>query len=472
MRAELLGVLAIVGLVDACSVELRPTTPLVASSREGRPGRPALPAPTSPDVPELATHTFASGATAWVRTMEAPARITLSTRRGDDGAHPESALAFALEACSEALTERTEIGQVWVDLDSAGVRVYVHAASAELPYAALWRALVETFPACATPEAVRAARDRHAQRWAGRRDTESVFAVALAELDGRTIAVDAFADLEAQRITALDVDGARSVLSERFSADDLLVIARGTGDEIDVVMRPALDAWPSVPRAAAAEARDVRARRSVLRHERFVVGELRLLLAARGPEPRDPSRAAYELAVAALGGAASSALFSELRETEGLTYGAGARIAAVPRATLLAEVSFAPDEALEGTRTFLRLFREASEVSSASLDAAVRRRWAQLRASLAEGSTHPLAEAWGRGHATPEAVEASWRALADVTPNDASAAARDWIDARRAVLVVVGDAGALRNAAVVREGDHFVLRELAAPAAVSLDDDE
>lgn len=472
MRADLLGAIAIAVLVQACSTGLRPTTSLVASSREGWPARPELPAPVPPNVPELATHTFATGATAWARTMDAPARIALSTRRGDDGAYPESLLAFALDACSDALAERAEIGDVWVDSDSAGIRVYVHAASAELPFAELWRALVETFPACATPDAVRTQRDRHAQRWAGRREGESIFRVALAELDGRTIAVDAFADLEAQRVVALDVEGAHSALTERFSADDLLVVARGAERGLDEVMRAALDAWPSVPRVAAAEARDVRARRSVLRLERFVVGELRLLLAARGPEPRDPSRTAYELAVAALGGAASSALFSELRETEGLTYGAGAQIAAAPRATLLAQVSFAADEALEGTRTLLRLFREASEVSSASLDAAVRRRWAQLRASLAEGSTHPLAEAWGRGHATPEAVEASWRALADVTTNDVGAAAREWIDARRAVLVVVGDAGALRNAAVVRDGDHFVLRELATPSAVPSDDDE
>lgn len=425
-----------------------------------------------PRVPELVTHTFASGATAWVYRTDAPARITLSTRRGDDGAYPASTLALALDACSEALAERTEIGSAWAEADSASLRLYVHAASADVSFDAVWRAFVATFPACANPDAVRAQRDLHARRWAGRRETASVFYAALAELDGRTVAVDAYADLEARRVAELDVEGARAALIERFSADELLVVARGAEIELEAAVRPALDAWPTVLRAPAPEVREVRARRSVLRHARFVVGELQLVLAARAPEPRDPSRTAYELAVAALGGAASSVLFSELRETQGLTYGAGAELATSPRAVLLTRVSFAADEALEGTRTFLWLFRDARAVSSTRLDAVVRRRWAQLRASLAEGSTSPLAEGWARGHDTPEAVEASWRALAAVTAEEASAAARQWLDARRAVLLVIGDPGTLRGAAVVRDGADFTLQELAAPSGTTLDEDD
>ncbi|MCA9611291.1 MAG: insulinase family protein [Myxococcales bacterium] len=422
----------------------------------------------APRVPVQVVLDFASGAKAWVEPGEGPAQLTLVTRRGDDGTYPRSMLAFALDACAKGLLERPEIERVNVGLAGSGIVLGLRAAP-EHSFEDLWRALHETFPACASPAAMTEERDTEARRWA-RRDTLNAFGtLAIAELQGETIALDAYATAEVTRLSTLDVSAGRAMLEERFSPDDLLLLAR-TSSDVDAALRPVLDTWRASPRPAPAREHDeARVGRAVLRYEHSAIrGELQVILFARAPERHHPDRMAYELAVEAFGGATSSHLFAELRETEGLTYGSGARLIDVPRSVMRAVVSFEPDEAVENTRLFLRLFTEAHAVHARDLETAVRRRWARARQALASGDPGPLASAWIRGLTTPEAVQEAWLAEADVTPEEATQVASTWFDARRALLVLLGNPGALGRAAVVREGAHFVLREAPSPEEEAL----
>lgn len=258
--------------------------------------------------------------------------------------------------------------------------------------------------------------------------------------EGSTASVRTFAraDLQAFRDTTYTPFGAFLVMVGDIEPEQAFALAqRFMGDWTGTALEPLTVSWPATPEGT-----------EILLVDKADATQAQIRVAVPGIRRRDPAYHAAVVANAVVGGGFTSRLVDEVRVNRGLSYSVGTRVVAMRDIGAISYSTFTRtdtvreilDVSLEVLGTFVSEGPTEDELGKA------RRYIAGLypaRVESVDGFAEALASAKLMG--LPFASIASYRDdIARVDREAAAGAAKSWPTARRAKIVIVGNAEAIR----------------------------